>query len=293
MNATRSHHNDQEPSTHGNLKPAFIKSVIFHVAIFLIALFGLPFIKKEPLLLSPVSVELVDISELTQTNKPPPSKIKDIPKPKEPEPVKPLPEPEPLKKEPPKPVEPEIKPEPKKDAVPPPEPKKEKPKETPKEKPKPPEPKKEEPKPVKEDNSFDNLLKDLTPEKDKEKPNEQKDVRDDADDGQLANLADKLTMSELDSFRHQLEPCWNIPAGAKYAEDLAVEIRVVMNRDMTVRDVRILDQGRYNRDSAFRAAADSATRALRNPRCQPLRLPADKYDQWKTIVINFDPRNML
>ena len=77
------------------------------------------------------------------------------------------------------------------------------------------------------------------------------------------------------------------------AKDLSVEIRVQMRRDMTVDKASVLDRGRYNRDSAFRAAADSALRALRNPRCSPLKLPPEKYQQWKTIVINFDPRNML
>ena len=66
-----------------------------------------------------------------------------------------------------------------------------------------------------------------------------------------------------------------------------------MLRDGTVKNAGVLDIGRYNRDSAFRAAADSALRALRNPRCSPLKLPPEKYDQWKTIVINFDPQDML
>ena len=41
------------------------------------------------------------------------------------------------------------------------------------------------------------------------------------------------------------------------------------------------------------AAADSAVRAVRNPKCSPLELPADKYDQWKRIDFTFDPRDML
>ena len=119
------------------------------------------------------------------------------------------------------------------------------------------------------------------------------DVLEDTSSGQIARLADQLTISELDAFKYQLEPCWNVPAGAKFAENLAVEIRVSMNRDGTVNKSSVLDRGRYNRDSAFRAAADSALRALRNPRCSPLKLPSEKYEQWKSIVINFDPQQML
>ena len=54
-----------------------------------------------------------------------------------------------------------------------------------------------------------------------------------------------------------------------------------------------MDQGRYNRDSFFRAAADSARRAVFHPHCNPLALPLDKYDIWKTIIIRFNPREMF
>ena len=82
-------------------------------------------------------------------------------------------------------------------------------------------------------------------------------------------------------------------AGAKYAEELVVAVKVYMNPDRTVRSASVADQLRYSRDSHFRAAADSALRALRNPRCSPLELPEDKYEQWREITIRFDPRQML
>ena len=270
----------------GVMTGPLLKSLIFHGLIFIVALVGMPFVKPEPLLLAPVSVELIDISEVTQTNKKPLPKPPPIEKPKEPEPPKEeLPKPKPPQPEPePKPKEPE--------PVPPPEPKKEPEKPKPKpEKPKPkPEPK-EDPK-KKQENDFTSLLKDLTPREDEDTKPQPRNTGD-ADDAQDALLANQISVSELDALRAQLEPCWNIPAGAKYAENLAVTVRVSMNRDMTVGDARVINQGRYNRDSAFRAAADSALRALRNPRCSPLKLPPQKYEQWKTIIINFDPRDML
>ncbi|MCC6597468.1 MAG: energy transducer TonB [Alphaproteobacteria bacterium] len=292
----------QEPQDHHSMKGPIIKSTVFHLAIFLVTLIGFPFIAKEPMIITPVSVELADISDITRTNKvaPPkkePEKPKEIEAPKPPEekltPPKSEPKsapeiPEPAIPEPPK--EEIKKPEPKKE--PPPEKKKEEPK--PKPKPKPPEPKKEDPK--KQENDFSSLLKNLTPDTHKtpEAESEEKPDKDaEPAPGALAELGDKLTMSELDAFKRQIEPCWNVPAGAEYAENLAVEVRVTMRRDMTVQDTSVLDKARYNRDSAFRAAADSAQRALRNPRCSPLRLPPDKYNEWKTIIINFDPREML
>ena len=290
MNAKRQDDPRQisQHSTDTSMKSALVKSSLFHVLIFIVALFGIPFAAKEPIIMAPVTVELVDISDVTQTNKKPPPKAPPIEKPKEPEAPKPPPE-ELKKPEPPKP-------EPKEpDPVPPPKPKEEpkkepeKPKDPPK--PKPPEPK-EEPKP--QEDLFNSLLKDLTP-KEEEKPTENntQDVSEETEDSPLADIANQLSISEIDAIRAQLEPCWNVPAGAKFAEDLVVQIQVRMNRDRTVNDIRVVDRGRYSRDNVFRAAADSAMRALRNPRCTPLNLPPEKYDQWKTITINFDPSDML
>ena len=55
--------------------------------------------------------------------------------------------------------------------------------------------------------------------------------------------------------------------------------------------VDLKDTGRYHNDPTFRAAADSAMRAVSNPRCQPWPLSPDKYNAWRTITFNFDPRD--
>ena len=69
------------------------------------------------------------------------------------------------------------------------------------------------------------------------------------------------------------------------------EFRVSMNSDGTVRSATLLNTDQLS-DPFFQAAADSARRALLNPRCQPLKLPADKYDQWQTFTITFDPKDV-
>jgi hypothetical protein len=58
-----------------------------------------------------------------------------------------------------------------------------------------------------------------------------------------------------------------------------------------VRDAQLLNPDRLG-EPYFQAAADSAHRALLNPRCQPLKLPPDKYDQWQTFTITFDPKDL-
>jgi hypothetical protein len=102
-----------------------------------------------------------------------------------------------------------------------------------------------------------------------------------------------LSVSELDAIRRQISNCWNVPAGAKNAGDLLVEIEVTMNQDRTVRFAEVTDSARMYTDRFFRAAAEAALRALRNPACSPLQLPPEKYDTWKNFTITFDPKDML
>ena len=111
-----------------------------------------------------------------------------------------------------------------------------------------------------------------------------------------APLGSQLTASENDFLvnliKQQLVPCWNVPAGARDAKELNVQVRASVNPDGTVRTASIIDQGRMS-DPLIRAAAESARRTFFNPQCTPLKLPSDKYEVWKDLVVNFDPRDLL
>jgi TonB family protein len=100
-----------------------------------------------------------------------------------------------------------------------------------------------------------------------------------------------LTTSELDIVKAQIERCWNVPAGSRDVPNLTPEFRVQMRRDGTVATTQLLNPDRMN-DPFFNGAAESANRALLNPQCQPLKLPLEKYDQWKTFTITFDPKDL-
>ena len=92
----------------------------------------------------------------------------------------------------------------------------------------------------------------------------------------------------------QLARCWSLPAAAKDAQDLVVDIDVTVNPDRTLAGPPVIDdQGRMSSDPVFRAAAMAATRALRNPECSPLELPPEKYQEWQSMTIHFDPKEML
>lgn len=102
-----------------------------------------------------------------------------------------------------------------------------------------------------------------------------------------------LSISEKDMIRSQFIKCWSVPAGARDADSLVVQLRVKVNQDGSVTDAKLAaDEGRYYSDSFFRAAADSAIRAVW--KCSPLQhLPPDKYSSWKDMELTFDPREML
>jgi TolA protein len=102
-----------------------------------------------------------------------------------------------------------------------------------------------------------------------------------------------VTMSEIDMVRRQIEQCWNLPAGARDAPDLRVTIVVDMNPDGTPRNAVVDDQAQMQASPFFRVAAESALRAVLNPRCHPFKLPREKYERWKTMTLVFDPKEMF
>lgn len=103
----------------------------------------------------------------------------------------------------------------------------------------------------------------------------------------------QLSISTLDAIHRQIQPCWNIPAGAKNIENMVVEIDVIINLTGMVTKAEIVDTSRMRSDPFYRTAAESALRAILNPRCSPLNLPADKYDIWKKIRFRFNPADMV
>jgi len=106
-------------------------------------------------------------------------------------------------------------------------------------------------------------------------------------------LGINLSISEIDAIRRHFEKCWNIPSGAREAGNLATEIKVRFNKKGNVLDARIVNVSRMKRDRYFRTAAESALRAVLNPRCQNAPLPEKKFDKWKNLTLNFDPKSII
>jgi TolA protein len=111
--------------------------------------------------------------------------------------------------------------------------------------------------------------------------------------GGTYNPTQPMSVSEIDEVRRQIERCWNIPAGARDAGNHVVTIRVEMSPDATPRSAVVLNEAGTRGNAFHRAAAESALRAVLNPRCHPFRLPIEKYERWKTMTLVFNPKDML
>lgn len=306
---------------------AALISALLHLGVIAVALIGFPNLfdpDREQEQLMVVEVVSAEAAVPEPVRKPPPAPEKPAPKPvakpEPPPPPPPAPEPPPPPQQaalPPPPPEPpapppEPKPEPVAKPEPPPPPK---PKPVPKakpeppkkvEKPPPPKPAKKPPekkppakKPPSDQQFVQNLLKDLAKKDDN--PG-QKTARN--TDSSRVQPPPRPTMSPLqqrqvaarlsDAVRGQITPCWNIPIGAKGIEEMRIGIRIFLNPDGTLsRPPQIVDNARMQGDGAFRIVAESALRAIQNPRCSPLKLPFEHYTLWREITFNFDPREAV
>lgn len=305
------------------MKSAVKKSAALHIAVFLLMIIDLPLFWSNRATLEqvPIIVDLKDINISEMTNLPPKakfgkedkaaSKVQRKVEEKYTQEEKPAPEPQSKKdtkteettesKEAPKP--------PKQDFLVAPQPKKPKapvvkPKPKPAPKPKKTEPKKTAPKPEnKNDPKLANPLKSLLASVDaldKEKGNADAEAtikegtavaNMGVEGGTTGSYFSELSISEIDAIAGRLRACWNLDPGAMGIKDMIIEIRVFLNKDGTVRDVKILDTGRYNSDKSFRSVADSARRAVYV--CAPYSIFSnrylDKYDLWKTMLLRFNP----
>jgi outer membrane biosynthesis protein TonB len=102
-----------------------------------------------------------------------------------------------------------------------------------------------------------------------------------------------MTMDLVDALRNQIAQCWSPPVGAPNAQELVVDYDLFLNVDGTIAQPPQLVGNSASASSPYaRAAQEAARRAIYT--CQPYKLPADRYSQWREInPFHFDPRGMM
>ena len=106
---------------------------------------------------------------------------------------------------------------------------------------------------------------------------------------QKGNAA-KLSTSEMDALRSAIEQCWSVPIGLSDAENMRVTITMHLAPDGTL-DGKPSVRATGGETGARRAFSGSARRAVM--KCAPYNLPAEKYETWAEVVVNFDPSQMF
>lgn len=92
------------------------------------------------------------------------------------------------------------------------------------------------------------------------------------------------------SAQRQLNDCWSITPGTPGANEVnPFKVNVVLNKDGTATAAALVDNGLMS-NPASRAVAESAIRAARS--CK-LKLPAELYNQWRQMIVTFDPKQAL
>lgn len=100
-----------------------------------------------------------------------------------------------------------------------------------------------------------------------------------------------LSQSESEGLIFQVQQCWNVPVAIQNAKDLKVTLKISLARDGFLKSSPTLIDPVNSGLVGVQHAYEAGRRAL--IRCQPFRLPAEKYETWKEIEIVFNPQKMV
>ncbi|WP_185983320.1 hypothetical protein [Aureimonas mangrovi] len=114
--------------------------------------------------------------------------------------------------------------------------------------------------------------------------------QDQASLGATRNTGERLSQSELDALRGQIQRCWSPPAGVAEAGSLRISIQMSLDPSGQLQGMPQIVSGGGG-SSIERIAGEAAVRAVR--RCAPYNLPIEKYETWSQVQINFDPSEMF
>jgi len=109
--------------------------------------------------------------------------------------------------------------------------------------------------------------------------------------GAKKTTGNTLSVSEMDALRGRIQNNWSVVAGISGAEGLTITVTMQLGKDGEIigRPEVVASGGT---DAARRTFEGSVRRAIM--KSAPFdNLPADKYDSWSEVVVNFDPSSML
>ncbi len=100
-----------------------------------------------------------------------------------------------------------------------------------------------------------------------------------------------LDSSDYGMIKQQIIPHWYVPASVNMSNNMVVSLDVSIAENGAVTDVVIIDANRYNSDTLFKVAVDSARRAVFL--ASPLKIPSGKLKFFRKFIMKFDPRDAV
>jgi hypothetical protein len=109
--------------------------------------------------------------------------------------------------------------------------------------------------------------------------------------GKKTTSGSTLSQSEMDALKGQIQNNWSVIAGIEGAQGMVITVTMKLDESgAIIGRPEVSTTG--GSDSARRMLEGSALRAVM--RSSPFKnLPADKYDSWSEVVVNFDPSELL
>jgi hypothetical protein len=102
--------------------------------------------------------------------------------------------------------------------------------------------------------------------------------------------SEQADLSKLDiaAFRRHLKTCSKLPTTVARGDDAKVKLRAVFSPDgRLIAEPTVIEVRRPAKAALLMQAAKQALEA-----CQPYAmLPADKYDEWKVLDLDFTPQD--
>ena len=109
--------------------------------------------------------------------------------------------------------------------------------------------------------------------------------------GKKTTGGSKLSQTEMDALRGMIQKNWQIIPGMADAGDVRIKVTMKLDRDGSIIG-RPEVEATGGSEGTRRALSGGAYRAIM--RSAPFtNLPADKYDAWGEVVVNFDPSELL
>jgi hypothetical protein len=112
--------------------------------------------------------------------------------------------------------------------------------------------------------------------------------------GNTAPQGPPMTSGEKDGLRVAIQKCWNVGALSSEAMRMTVSVSVAMGRDgrPDVASIQMVDFSGGS-EAAAQQAYEAARRAIVRCGNDGFQLPAEKYEEWKDLRLNFDSSGMV